>query len=149
MRIGATDQQPRLCNALLRRHDMQNTLARIVDTEQRDAMPGRIGLQLDHHVADLRIGDSCHALFAPGGRYVMVVKCEHLLWARNATSLLLELGKRVRGPFMEKSAIHVQQEFPLFFDDYMAIPDFFEQRQRHTKTPITGGDGWSLLFFWR
>ena len=55
VRIGADDEQARLGDALLGRHDMQYALARIVDAEKRDAVLRRVRLQA---VTMLRISGS-------------------------------------------------------------------------------------------
>ena len=55
--VAAHDQQAGQRQALLRADHVHDALARIVEPEQLDAVPGGIVLELAHHARDLGIGD--------------------------------------------------------------------------------------------
>src|SRR5688572_31480421 len=90
VRIRAADEQSRLRDALLGRHDVQDALPRIVDAEERDAMRSGVRMKLLHHVADLGNGDALDALLAAGGRHVMIGERENLLRSRDRAALRFE-----------------------------------------------------------
>ena len=83
VRIGTGNQQPRLGDALLRRHDVQNALPRIIKTEQLDAVQFGVFVLRDHHVADFIDGDTRDTLLAAGGGHVMIRKGQDLMRARH------------------------------------------------------------------
>ena len=95
MGIRADYYEPRLGDALLRRHDVQYALARIVDTEQRNTVAGGILRQFLHHAADFRIRDAGHALVPARGWHIVIIECEHLPRTCHAALLRIEFGKRV------------------------------------------------------
>jgi hypothetical protein len=130
VRIRPADQQAWLRDALLGRHDVQDALTRIVDPEQRDAVPRCVGLQLEHHVADLGVRDSVDAFVAPSRRHVMVGEGEQLARTRDAAAFLLQFVERVRSALVNIGAIDVQQQFLAILRHDVTVPDFLDQRLR-------------------
>lgn len=136
MGIGAADEQARLSDALLRRHDMQDSLARVIDAEQRDAVPRSVRVKLLHHVADFRNRDALDPSIPSRRRNVVVGESEHLPGPRDRASLGVQPRKSVRRAFVDQGAVDVQQHLAFFFGDDMPLPYFLEHRARgHVRFP--------------
>src|SRR5687768_13149767 len=115
--------------ALLRRHDVEDALPRVVDTKKRDAVFRGIGGELQHHVANLGNRDAIHTLLAAGGGHIMVVEREDLARARDFALLLFELREGVRRTLVDERAVDVEQQLAFLFRDHVAAPDFLEHRR--------------------
>jgi|SRR6185437_2771397 hypothetical protein len=80
------------------------------------------------------------ALMGLFGAFVMVGKSENLVRVRNCEAALMQGIERVPRPFMNETAVDVEQGFVFLLHDDVTVPDFVEQRL-HSAFPILFASG--------
>src|SRR6185437_5919429 len=109
--VTADDEQSRQGQSLLGADHMDDALARIAQSEQRDTALGRIAFEIAHHRRQFGIGDACGTI---ARRHVMVGDAERQIRLGNRTATCLHLAEGVERAFMDVMAIYPEQGSTVF-----------------------------------
>ncbi len=127
--VAARDQHARLAHALFRRGDVDDALARILETKKGNAGSGAVALE--------RLGHVAHFLLGQGGEIAAAswhVVIRHGKGTLRRTHLEPALAQHLecrRRAVLHQVAVDIKQALPVFaVKDAVAAPDFFELGQR-------------------